>query len=122
MRLARQAGAAAAMIAVSRITTGTLTNVSGSSGSIPKSELFDDVLDFVRNELDGIVEPRDVGSSTEDEHAFLASHGRTRVIGRGATRQVLEQEIDAQVRSRREPPALAPECWGRQPTILSRSA
>lgn len=36
MRLARQAGAAAAMIAVSTITIGTLTNVSGSSGSTPK--------------------------------------------------------------------------------------
>lgn len=40
------------------------------------------------------------------------------MIGRGAPRQVLEQEIDAQARSRREPPALAPECWRRQPYSL----
>ena len=62
-------------------------------------ELFNNVFDFVRNELDRIVKPRDVNIN-RDEHAFLASHGRMRVIGRGPPRQVLEQEIDAQVRIR----------------------
>ena len=61
-------------------------------------ELFNDMFDFVRNELDRIVEPREVDINRH-EHAFLAFHGRTRGIGRGASRQLLEQQIDAQAGS-----------------------
>ena len=62
-------------------------------------ELFNDVFDFVRNELDRILNPREVNINRH-EYASLAFHGRTRVIG-GATRQIIEQKIHAQVRSRR---------------------
>ena len=76
-------------------------------------ELFEDVLDFVRDELHGVRRRREKDVGGEEDTVPALENG-TGVEG-WPTLQLLEAQYDLQVLRGDEAPALAVECRGRPP-------
>ena len=79
-------------------------------------ELFEDVLDFVRDELHGVRRRRekDVGGEEDTVPALENSAG----VEGWPTLRVLEVQYDLQALRSDEAPALAVECRGRPPHVV----